>query len=56
MQVKIWYNRSERLGDFMKFTQIPLHQDIYKALDKLNYHEMFPVQEKVLENYFKIRI
>lgn len=48
MQVKIWYNRSERLGDFMKFTQIPLHQDIYKALDKLDYHEMFPVQEKVI--------
>lgn len=32
----------------MKFTQISLHQDIYKALDKLNYHEMFPVQEKVI--------
>lgn len=32
----------------MKFTQIALHKDIYKALDKLKYKEMFPVQEKVI--------
>lgn len=33
---------------FQKFSQFPLHQDLFKAIEQLNYQNLTPIQSKIL--------